>query len=57
MNPNNIKIDSLNLNFEFEKLSREIDSLNSIDDVKQLAKYFIKLYFVQQETILKIRKI
>jgi hypothetical protein len=57
MNPNNIKLDSLNLKFEYEKLSRDIDSVNSIDDVKNLAKYFMKMYLLQQETLSKIGKI
>jgi hypothetical protein len=57
MNPNDIKLDSLTLNFEYERLSRDIDSLNSIDDVKSLTKYFIRMYFLQQETISKLGKI
>lgn len=57
MNPQNITLESLNLNFEYEKLSRDIDTLNDINDVKNLAKYFMKLYFYQQETITKIGKL
>lgn len=57
MNPNNIKLESLNLNFEYERLSRDIDGLNNIDEVKNLSKYFMKMYFFQQETIAKIGKL
>lgn len=57
MNPQNITLESLNLNFEYEKLSRDIDTLNDINDVKNLAKYFMKLYFYPQETITKIGKL
>jgi hypothetical protein len=57
MNPENITLESLNLNFEYERLSREIETLTDLDDAKNLARYFMKLYFYQQETISKIGKI
>lgn len=57
MNPENITLESLNLNFEYERLSREIETLTDLDDTKNLARYFMKLYFYQQETISKIGKI
>jgi hypothetical protein len=57
MNPNNITLESLNLNFEYEKLSREIDTLDDLDDVKNLAKYFMKMNFLQKEIVSKIGKI
>jgi hypothetical protein len=56
MNPESIKLDSMNLNFEYERISRNIDSLNNIDEVKNISKYFMKMYFLQQETISKIGK-
>jgi len=57
MNPNNITLESLNLNFEYEKLSREIDTLDDLDDVKNLAKYFMKMNFLQKEIVSKLGKI
>ena len=51
MNPNNIKLDSFNKLFEYEKISREIDSIEDIEMAKNLAKSYIKLYFKQQEVI------
>jgi hypothetical protein len=57
MNPNTINLKTLSFSFEYEKLSRDIDSLNNIEDVKDLAKYFMKLYFYQQETISSLGKL
>lgn len=57
MNPSEIKLESLNLTFEFERLSRSIDNLEDINKIKDVAKYFLKLYYLQQETISKIGKV
>jgi hypothetical protein len=54
MNPNNITLDTISKLFEYEKISREIDSIEDIDVVKELAKSYIKLYFKQQEIISKL---
>jgi hypothetical protein len=51
MDPNSIELDNLSKIFEYEKLSREIDSCDDIKFLKNLAKSFIKLYFKQQETL------
>jgi hypothetical protein len=55
MNSTNLK--SLSLDFEYEKLSRDIDSLNNIDEVKNLAKQFLLLYLQQQEVISSLGKL
>jgi hypothetical protein len=51
MNPNNITLTSLNLSFEYEKLARELDTINDLNDLRNLSKYFIKMYLQQQEVI------
>lgn len=51
MNPNDIQLESMNKAFEYEKLSRDIDSIDSIEDLRKFSKYFLKLYFKQQEVI------
>ena len=57
MNPNTINLKTLSFSFEYERLSRDIDNLNNIEDAKDLAKYFMKLYFYQQETISSLGKL
>lgn len=51
MNPNDIKLDSMSRAFEYEKLSRDIESIDKIDELKNLSRYFLKLYLKQQEVI------
>lgn len=51
MHPNDIELENLSKNFEYHKLSSEIDSCDCIDTIKNLAKSYIKLYFKQQEII------
>jgi len=51
MDPNDIKLDNLSKIFEYEKISREIDSCNDIELLKNISKSYVKLYFKQQETV------
>lgn len=53
MNPNEIVLENMNKLFEYEKLSREIDSISDIDNLKNLARCYIKLYLKQQEIVSK----
>lgn len=54
MNPEDIKLENLSKIFEYEKISREIDSCDDIDILKNIAKSYVKLYFKQEETVAKI---
>ena len=51
MDPNDIKLDNLSKIFEYEKISREIDSCNDIELLRNIAKSNIKLFFQQEEAI------
>lgn len=51
MNPNEIELENLSKNFEYFKYSSEIDSINDIDDLKNIAKCYYKLYLKQQEVM------
>lgn len=50
MDPDKIQLESMNKMFEYEKYSRLIDELD-IDDLKNFAKSYFKLYLKQQEVI------
>jgi hypothetical protein len=52
MDPDKIELDSINKLFEYEKLSRDIDSIDDIKTLQNYAKSYIKLYLKQQEVIL-----
>ena len=54
MNPDDIKLDNLSKSFEYHKLASEIDSVSSIDIVKDIAKSYVKLYLKQQEVMSSI---
>ena len=49
MDPSEIQLESTAKMFEYEKLSREIENCDNIDELKQMARAFIKLYLKHQE--------
>jgi len=51
MTPDNIELEDMNKLFEYEKLSRDIDSIQDIEILRNYAKSYIKLYLKQQEVI------
>jgi hypothetical protein len=51
MNPDDISLENLSKNFEYFKMSSEIDKCNDNDALKNIAKAFCKLYYKQQETM------
>lgn len=53
MDPEKIILEDMNKMFEYEKLSRDIDSIEDIDALKKYAKSYIKLYLKQQEVVSK----
>jgi hypothetical protein len=51
MNPDEIELKNLTKSFEYFKISSEIDSLENIEKIKDLAKCYCKLYLKQQEVV------
>ena len=51
MKPSEIGLESVSKNFEYEKLSREIESCNDVKELKEMLKCYIKLYLKQQEVV------
>jgi hypothetical protein len=51
MDPDKVTLESLNKLFEYEKLARDIDSIDDIETLRKISKSYIKLYFSQQEVI------
>jgi len=51
MNHDKISLETINKMFEYEKLSRDIDSIDDIEVLKNLTKSYVKLYFKQQEVV------
>jgi hypothetical protein len=51
MDPNEIVLENLTKNFEYERIAREIDSCENLDQVKNIAKSYVKLHLKYQETL------
>ena len=51
MDPSNITLNNVNKLFEYEKISREIDSCQDLSSLKNIAKSYVKLHLAQQEII------
>jgi hypothetical protein len=54
MDPDIINLENMNKMFEYEKIARDIDSINDIELIKNYAKSYVKLYLKQQEVISKL---
>jgi hypothetical protein len=55
MNPDKITLENITKLFEYEKLSRDIDSIDDLEILKNLAKSYIKLYLKQQEVVAEFK--
>jgi hypothetical protein len=53
MKPKEIELETINKLFEYEKHSRFIDELE-IDELRDFAKLYCKLYLKQQEVLNKL---
>jgi hypothetical protein len=54
MDPSSITLESVTKLFEYEKISREIDSCEDLNLLKNIAKSYVKLHLAQQEMILTL---
>jgi len=57
MKPSDIDLENINKMFEYEKIARDIDSIDDIVILKNFAKSYIKLYLKQQEVISSLDKL
>jgi hypothetical protein len=51
MNPDDIQLENLTKSFEYFKVSTEIDNLTDLDQIRNIAKCYYKLYLKQQEVV------
>jgi len=51
MDPDKIELENLTKSFEYFKIASEIDKVDSLEDLRNLAKSYVKLYFKQQEVV------
>ena len=51
LDPDKITLDKPSKSFEYERVSRDIDKIDEVDVLRNIAKCYIKLYLKQQETL------
>lgn len=51
MDPDTIELKNLSKSFAYQKLAAEIDNCDDREELRNVAKSFIKLYYKQQETM------
>lgn len=51
MDPSEISLRTPSRDFEYERLSRDVDKIEDIEGIRTMLKSYIKLYLKQQETI------
>ena len=52
--PDEIKLETMQRMFEYEKICRELDSCEDMDTLRNAAKCFLKLQMKTQETLKKL---
>jgi hypothetical protein len=57
MDPDKIELEDLSKSFEYMKACIEIDSIEDIDQIKTIAKAYMKLYLKQQEVLKDLIKL
>ena len=51
MDPNEITLDALTKQFSYQKISNDIDAIDDISMVRNIAKSYAKLFLKQQEVV------
>lgn len=51
MKHEDLTLETVSKMFEYEKISREIDTCTDIDRLKNICKCYVKLYMKQEEVI------
>ena len=51
MDPDTIELKNLSKSFAYQKIASEIDNCDDREELRNVAKSFIKLYYKQQETM------
>jgi len=57
MDPDKIELEDLSKSFEYMKACIEIDSIEDIEQIKTIAKAYMKLYLKQQEVLKDLIKL
>jgi len=56
MKPEDLELETVSKLFEYEKISRELDTCTNIDLMRNLCKCYVKLYMKQEEVVANLGK-
>ena len=51
LDPSSIELETLSKSFTYEKIARELDESDNIDEIRDAAKCFVKLYLKTTEAM------
>jgi hypothetical protein len=54
MDPDKVELENLTKSFEYYKVCSEIDNIDDIENLRNVAKSYFKLYLKQQEVIAQL---
>jgi len=54
VDPDKIELENLNKSFEYFKYALEIDNIDDVETLKNVAKSYYKLYLKQQEVLFNL---
>jgi len=57
MDPDKIQLENLSKSFEYYKFTSEIDNIDDVESLKNIAKSYYKLYLKQQEVLSSLSSI
>lgn len=52
MDPDKINLEDINKSFEYAKYASEIDKIEDLSELRNVAKSYFKLYLKQQEVVI-----
>ena len=54
MDPDKVELENLTKSFEYYKVCSEIDNIDDIENLRNVAKSYFKLYLKQQDVIAQL---
>ena len=56
MDPDELKLETITKLFEYERISRELDTCTNVDLLRNICKCYVKLYMKQEEVVANLCK-
>lgn len=56
MDPDKLTLETITKLFEYERISRELDTCTNIDLLRNICKCYVKLYMKQEEVVANLCK-